>query len=318
MMNILVVVEDNRGSMHRMSKEAIAGAQKIGGNITALVIGANADAIADQLSVIALENTLVVKHELVSSYNSDGYTEVVKQVIQSINPSLIIIGHTYQTRDFMPRVSARLDIPFIPDIIGLEQDIYTKQVLNSKLNSSVSSLSDMKILSFQSACFSAEDMLTGSSSSQNFDVDLDPSMVRSSSEEPFQESAAEVDLESAELIVSVGRGIEKEDNIPIAFTLAEVLGAEVSASRPVIDSGWLPSFRQIGSSGQNVSPKLYFAMGISGAIQHVVGMKGSKNIIAVNKDPDAPIFEIADYAVVGDLLEIVPKLIEALKTEKDL
>ena len=318
MMNILVVVEDNRGSMHRMSKEAIAGAQKIGGNITALVIGANADAIADQLSFIALENTLVVKHELVSSYNSDGYTEVVKQVIQSINPSIIIIGHTYQTRDFMPRVSARLDIPFIPDIIGLEQDAYTKQVLNSKLNSSVSSLSDMKILSFQSACFSAEDMLTGRNSSQNFDVDLDPSMVRSSSEEPFQESAAEVDLESAELIVSVGRGIEKEDNIPIAFTLAEVLGAEVSASRPVIDSGWLPSFRQIGSSGQNVSPKLYFAMGISGAIQHVVGMKGSKNIIAVNKDPDAPIFEIADYAVVGDLLEIVPKLIEALKTEKDL
>ena len=318
MMNILVVVEDNRGSMHRMSKEAIAGAQKIGGNITALVIGANADAIADQLSSIALENTLVVKHELVSSYNSDGYTEVVKQVIQSINPSIIIIGHTYQTRDFMPRVSARLDIPFIPDIIGLEQDIYTKQVLNSKLNSSVSSLSDMKILSFQSACFSAEDMLTGRSSSQNFDVDLDPSMVRSSSEEPFQESAAEVDLESAELIVSVGRGIEKEDNIPIAFTLAEGLGAEVSASRPVIDSGWLPSFRQIGSSGQNVSPKLYFAMGISGAIQHVVGMKGSKNIIAVNKDPDAPIFEIADYAVVGDLLEIVPKLVEALKTEKDL
>ena len=318
MMNILVVVEDNRGSMHRMSKEAIAGAQKIGGNITALVIGANTDAIADQLSAIALEKTLVVKHELVSSYNSDGYTEVVTQVIQSINPSIIIIGHTYQTRDFMPRVSARLDIPFIPDIIGLEQDIYTKQVLNSKLNSSVSSLSDMKILSFQSACFSAEDMLTGKSSSQNFDVDLGPSMIRSSSEEPFQESAAEVDLESAELIVSVGRGIEKEDNIPIAFTLAEVLGAEVSASRPVIDSGWLPSFRQIGSSGQNVSPKLYFAMGISGAIQHVVGMKGSKNIIAVNKDPDAPIFEIADYAVVGDLLEIVPKLIEALKTEKDL
>ena len=318
MMNILVVVEDNRGFMHRMSKEAIAGAQKIGGNITALVIGANADAIADQLSSIALENTLVVKHELVSSYNSDGYTEVVKQVIQSINPSIIIVGHTYQTRDFMPRVSARLDIPFIPDIIGLEQDAYTKQVLNSKLNSSVSSLSDMKILSFQSACFSAEDMLTGSSSSQNFDVDLDPSMVRSISEEPFQESAAEVDLESAELIVSVGRGIEKEDNIPIAFTLAEVLGAEVSASRPVIDSGWLPSFRQIGSSGQTVSPKLYFAMGISGAILHVVGMKGAKNIIAVNKDPDAPIFEIADYAVVGDLLEIVPKLIEALKTEKDL
>ncbi|SVA32921.1 uncharacterized protein METZ01_LOCUS85775 [marine metagenome] len=304
--------------MHRMSKEAIAGAQKIGGSITALVIGDNADTISNELSSIAIEKTLVVKHELVSSYNPDGYTEIVTQVIESTSPDMLVIGHTYQTRDFMPRVSARIDIPFIPDIIEVEQDIYTKQVLNSKLNSSVSSLSDMKILSFQSACFSAEDILTGRSSSQNFDVDLDPSIVRSISEEPFQESAAEVDLESAELIVSVGRGIEKEDNIPIAFTLAEVLGAEVSASRPVIDSGWLPSFRQIGSSGSAVSPKLYFSLGISGAIQHVVGMKGSKNIIAVNKDPDAPIFEIADYAVVGDLLEIVPKLIEALKTEKDL
>ena len=189
---------------------------------------------------------------------------------------------------------------------------YTKQVLNSKLNSSVSSSSNKKILSFQSACFSEEDMLPGSNSSQNFEADLDSSMIRSSSEEPFQESAAEVDLESAELIVSVGRGIEKEENIPIAFDLASAISAEVSASRPVVDAGWLPSFRQVGSSGSTVSPKLYFSLGISGAIQHVVGMKGSKNILAINKDPDAPIFEIADYAIVGDVLEIVPKLIEAL------
>ena len=149
MMDILVVIEDSRGLMHRMSKEAIAGAQKIGGNITALVIGDNADAISNELSSIALEKTLVVKHELVSSYNSDGYTEVIAQVIQSTEPDMVVIGHTYQTRDFMPRVSARLDIPFIPDIIYVEQDSYTKQVLNSKLNSSVSSSSNKKILSFQ-------------------------------------------------------------------------------------------------------------------------------------------------------------------------
>jgi len=311
-MDILVVIEDNRGLMHRMSKEAIAGALKIGGNITALVIGDNADAISNELSSIALEKTLVVKHELVSSYNSDGYTEVIAQVIQTVDPDMVVIGHTYQTRDFMPRVSARLDIPFIPDIIYVEQDSYTKQVLNSKLNSSVSSSSNKKILSFQSACFSEEDVLTGTSSSENFEIDLDSSVIRSTSEEPFQDSVAEVDLESAELIVSVGRGIQKEENIPIAFDLASAISAEVSASRPVVDAGWLPSFRQVGSSGSTVSPKLYFSLGISGAIQHVVGMKGSKNILAINKDPDAPIFEIADYAVVGDVLEIVPKLIEAL------
>ena len=251
-MDILVVIEDSRGLMHRMSKEAIAGAQKIGGSITALVIGDNSDAILNELSSIAIDETLVVKHELVSSYNSDGYTEVVAQVVQSTNPDIIVAGHTYQTRDFMPRVSARLDIPFIPDIIYVEQDSYTKQVLNSKLNSSVSSSSNKKILSFQSACFSEEDMLPGSNSSQNFEADLDSSMIRSSSEEPFQESAAEVDLESAELIVSVGRGIEKEENIPIAFDLASAISAEVSASRPVVDAGWLPSFRQVGSSGNTV------------------------------------------------------------------
>ncbi len=314
-MDILVIIEDSKGLMHRMSKEAIAGAQKIGGSITALVIGDNSDAILNELSSIAIDETLVVKHELVSSYNSDGYTEVVAQVVQSTNPDIIVAGHTYQTRDFMPRVSARLDIPFIPDIIYVEQDSYTKQVLNSKLNSSVSSSSNKKILSFQSACFSEEDMLPGSNSSQNFEADLDSSMIRSSSEEPFQESAAEVDLESAELIVSVGRGIEKEENIPLAFDLAEVLGAEVSASRPVVDSGWVDSFRQVGSSGCNVAPKLYFSLGISGAIQHVVGMKGAKNILAINKDKDAPIFEIADYAVIGDILEIIPKLTESLKNQ---
>ena len=169
------------------------------------------------------------------------------------------------------------------------------------------------ILSFQSAAFNDEEMITGSSTITTFDVELDVSSVRSTSEEPFQEAAGDVDLENAELLVSVGRGIEKEENVHLAFDLAEVIGAEVSASRPVVDSGWVDSFRQVGSSGHNVAPKLYFSLGVSGAIQHVVGMKGSKNIIAINKDPEAPIFELSDYAIVGDVLEIVPKLIEALK-----
>ena len=316
-MDILVVLEDNRGSLHRMSKEAIAGAQKMGGSISALAIGVNADTLAGELSGIDITEVITINHDLVSSYNADGYSDVVSQVIKSESPKTIVAGHSYQTRDFMPRVSAKLDIPFIPDIISMDDGI-VKQVLNAKLNALVTTSADQVILSFQSATFSEEAMVTGSCLTRSIEVNLDSSIVRSEAEDPFQEDAGDVDLESAELIVSIGRGIEKEENISMAFDLAKVLGAEVSASRPVVDSDWVESFRQVGSSGQTVAPKLYFSLGISGAIQHVVGMKGAKNILAINKDPDAPIFEIADYAVVGDLLDIIPKLIEALQTEKDL
>ena len=312
-MKSLVIIEHKNGVLHRMSREAISGAQKIGGDITALVIGENAESVSSELSNFQIEKTFIVNHELVPSYNVDGYKEIIKQVVDSISPNIIITGHTYQARDFMPRVSAALDIPFIPDIVELENNIYIKQVLNSKLNASISSSSERVLISFQSASYSEEDIIKGSSRSESFDVDLDSSFIKSKSDDPFQESASEVDLESAELIVSVGRGIEKEENKSIAFDLAKVIGAEVSASRPVVDAGWLPSSRQVGSSGSTISPKLYLSLGVSGAIQHVVGMKGSKNILAINKDPDAPIFEIADYAVVGDLLEIVPKLITALQ-----
>ena len=316
-MDILIVLEDNRGSLHRMSKEAIAGAQKMGGSISALAIGVNADAMAGELSGVDITEVITINHDLVSSYNADGYSDVVSQVIKSESPKTIVAGHSYQTRDFMPRVSAKLDIPFIPDIISMDDGI-VKQVLNAKLNALVTTSADQVILSFQSATFSEEAMVTGSCLTRSIEVNLDSSIIRSEAEDPFQEDAGDVDLESAELIVSIGRGIEKEENISMAFDLAKVLGAEVSASRPVVDSDWVESFRQVGSSGQTVAPKLYFSLGISGAIQHVVGMKGSKNILAINKDPDAPIFEIADYAVVGDLLDIIPKLIEALQTEKDL
>ena len=312
-MKSLVIIEHKNGVLHRMSREAISGAQKIGGEISALVIGKNSESVVSELSNFQIEKTVIVDHELVPSYNVDGYKEIIKQVVDSISPNIIITGHTYQARDFMPRVSATLDIPFIPDIVEIENSIYIKQVLNSKLNASISSSSDRVLISFQSASYSEEDIIKGSSRSESFDVDLDSSSIKSQSDDPFQESASEVDLESAELIVSVGRGIEKEENKSIAFDLAKVIGAEVSASRPVVDAGWLPSSRQVGSSGSTISPKLYLSLGVSGAIQHVVGMKGSKNILAINKDPDAPIFEIADYAVVGDLLEIVPKLITALQ-----
>ena len=310
-MKILVVLEDNQGTIHRMSKEAIVGAQKIGDSVIALAIGANSQSLVSEISDIDLDEVITVNHELVSNYNADGYAEVVKQVIDTENPKMIVSGHSYQTRDFMPRVSAKLNIPFIPDIISMDNG-FIKQILNAKLNATCSSKSEQIILSFQSSAFNSEDIRLGSCSSRIFDANLSPEHIRSESEDPFQETVGDVDLENAELLVSIGRGIEKEENVQLVYELAKVMGAEISASRPVVDSGWVESFRQVGSSGNSVAPKLYFAVGISGAIQHVVGMKGSKCILAINKDKDAPIFEIADYAVIGDVLEILPKLTEAL------
>lgn len=312
-MNILVIIEHKDGKMHRMSREAIVGAQKIGGQITALVIGKDHGEVVNELLNYEIEKTTVVDHDLIPAYNADGYKEIVKQVFDSIDPKFIVAGHTYQSRDFIPRISAALDIPMLADLIVVERDKYVKQVMNSKLNASITSNQDKAILTFQSASFSEEDIIKGSNSLEKFKVTLDPSLIKSKAENPFQETSSEVDLESADFIVSVGRGIEKEENKSIAFNLAQALGAEVSASRPVVDAGWLPSSRQVGSSGSTISPKLYFSLGVSGAIQHVVGMKGSKNILAINKDRDAPIFEISDYAVVGDVLEIVPKLVNKLK-----
>ena len=312
-MNILVIIEHKDGKMHRMSREAIVGAQKIGGQITALVIGKDHGEVVNELLNYEIEKTLVVDHDLIPAYNADGYKEIVKQVFDSIDPKFIVAGHTYQSRDFIPRISAALDIPMLADLIVVERDKYVKQVMNSKLNASITSNQDKVILTFQSASFSEEDIIKGSNSLEKFKVTLDPSLIKSKAENPFQETSSEVDLESADFIVSVGRGIEKEENKSIGFNLAQALGAEVSASRPVVDAGWLPSSRQVGSSGSTISPKLYFSLGVSGAIQHVVGMKGSKNILAINKDRDAPIFEISDYAVVGDVLEIVPKLVKKLE-----
>ena len=323
-MDILVVLEENRGILHRMSREAIAGAQKLASkmnlSVSALAIGENADTLANEVANTNIQEILVVKNDLVASYNADGYAETVKQIIGQESPKIIIVGHTYQTRDYFPRVSAKLDIPFIPDIIGVQpgdDPVFNKSVFNAKLAADLTAETEQVLISFQSAAYSEDEIESGKPLTREISINLDSAVIRSESEQPFQDEAGEIDLESAEIIVSVGRGIEKEENLPIAFDFAKAVGGEIASSRPVVDSGWLPLFRQIGSSGQNVSPKLYFALGISGAIQHVVGMKGSKNIIAVNKDSSAPIFEIADYAVVGDLLEIIPKLTLALQAEKD-
>ena len=325
-MDILIVLEESNGQIHRMGLESIAAGQRLsdemGLTTCALVMGGNADGLADQASAYQLGEVLKVNDALLESYSADGYSEAVKQIIDQENPTYVLFGHTYQVRDYVPRLSAKMNKPFLVDNIAIRvengQPIFTKQMFNAKLSADVEANgSGPFLVSFQSAAFSMDAAATGSASIRESTVQLDTAMIRTKSEPPFQEEAGGVDLTSADIIVSIGRGIGKEENIPLAVELSKALGGELAASRPVVDSGWLPSAHQIGSSGQSVSPKLYLALGISGAIQHVVGMKGSKNIVTINKDPDAPIFEISDYGVVGDILEIIPKLTEAIQALKN-
>jgi len=324
-MDILIVLEESNGQIHRMGLESIAAGQRLsdemGLTAGALVLGGNADGLADQASKYQLGEVLKVNDALLEAYSADGYSEAVKQIIDQENPTYMLFGHTYQVRDYVPRLSAKLNKPFLVDNIAIRvedgQPIFTKQMFNAKLSADVEANgSGPFLVSFQSAAFSMDAVAAGSTSIRKSTVQLDTAMIRTKSEPPFQEEAGGVDLTSADIIVSIGRGIGKEENIPLAVELSKALGGELAASRPVVDSGWLPSAHQIGSSGQSVSPKLYLALGISGAIQHVVGMKGSKNIVTINKDPDAPIFESSDYGVVADIREIIPKLTEAIQALK--
>ena len=321
-MNILVTLEDNNGAIHRMSLEAIVAAQRISSElnakITALAMGKNADKLALEASKYDLDEVLEINSSSLDSYSSDGYATAVEQIVSENNYSYVFFGHTYQVRDYVPKISAKLMRPFLADNVKMtisnNSIEFSKQAFNAKLFADIeTSDNGLYLVSFQSASFSSDDLKSGSTEVKKIDITIDETQIKNTYEEPFQESAGGVDLTSADIIVSVGRGIGDADNIPIVKELTEVLGGELSSSRPVVDAGWLSSDHQVGSSGQSVSPKLYFALGISGAIQHVVGMKGSKNIVAINKDPEAPIFEIANYGIVGDIFEIVPKLIESLK-----
>ena len=321
-MNILVVLEDNNGAIHRMSLEAIVAAQKISSKlkskITVLAMGRNAEVLALEASKYDLDEVLKINSSSLNSYSSDGYAIAIEQIILENDFRYVFFGHTYQVRDYVPKVSAKLMRPFLADNIkmGITSDSieFTKQTFNAKLLADIqTSDSGLYLVSFQSASFYSDDLKPGSSDIKKIDITIDETQIKNTYEKPFQESAGGVDLTSADIIVSVGRGIGEVDNISIAKDLALALGGQLSSSRPVVDAGWLSPDHQVGSSGQSVSPKLYLALGISGAIQHVVGMKGSKNIVAINKDPEAPIFEIANYGIVGDIFEIVPKLIESLK-----
>ena len=325
--SILVVIEQREGKLNRVSWETLTAGQAIsaetGWPLEAAVVGSGVAGFAGEVAAKKVAKVYAIESAKLEPYTPDAFAAALKQFIASKQPKLVLMPHTYQVRDFIPKLATAMGRSVISDCIGYKKDgaklLFTRQMFQGKLAADVSFAGDAPwFVTFQNGAFRGDKVEAGASAApiETVNVEIAENVVRNKPQEVFKEAKQAVDLTQAEIIVSVGRGIKEQKNLEMVKQLAEALGGEVAASRPICDSGWLPMDRQIGSSGQTVAPKVYLALGISGAIQHIVGMKGSRTIIAINKDSEAPIFEIADYAVVGNLFDIVPPLIEEVKKAK--
>ncbi len=327
-MNVLLITEQREGKWNKASFETLLAAQQIAsetqGKLAGAVIGQGVRGLGDELAGTQLDEVLLVEHELLAAYTPDGFTLALNQVIAQTRPDLVLLPHTYQVRDYAPKLAASLEKGMIADCIGYRNDsgklVFVRQMFQGRTAADVTFQGAPPwFASFQAGAFRADLVAmqtSGKAPVRAVKVELRPEQIRTKPLELFREAKQAVDLTQAPIIVAIGRGIKAPENIPLAEKLAKLLGGELAASRPICDEGWLPMERQVGSSGQTVAPKLYLALGISGAIQHVVGMKGARTIVAINKDQRAPIFEVADYGIVGDIFEIIPALTEALEKAK--
>jgi electron transfer flavoprotein alpha subunit len=324
-MSILVVMEQRGGVWNRMSFETLAAAQQLAGELnttaSAAVLGQGIEALAGELAGKQLDKIYRVEHELLKEYTPDAYTLALRQLLAQVSPEYVLLPHTYQVRDFLPKLATALGTVAVSDVVAHRVEalavVMVRQLFQGKVNSDVRFTGAAPhFASIQAGAYRADQTVEGTAAVEQFTPAITADDVRTRPLERFRESARAVDLSAAEVIVAVGRGIKDADNVALIRELAGVIGAELAASRPICDAGWLPMERQVGSSGQTVNPRMYMAIGISGAIQHLVGMKGSRIIVAINKDPNAPIFEVADYGIVGDLFQVVPELIAAFKQAK--
>ena len=323
---ILVVAEKGGGKLNRASFEAIAAAQQLvaadaaAGPITVAIAGHDLGGITGELAAADVKSVLAADADALASYTPDAFIQAMRQIIEQSGPQYVFFPHTYQTRDYVPALAAALDRALVTDVIGIKQvggaPAFARPMFQGKLTADVAPQGTTPhFITIQIGAFRADQMQRGSSAAPvtAIAVAIDAAAIRQQPEPAFQEAKAAVDLSQAERIVAVGRGIKTAENLPVAEKLAKAFGAELAASRPICDNGWLPMERQIGSSGQTVAPKLYVALGISGAIQHLVGMKGARTIVAINKDAEAPIFEVADYGIQGDIFEVAPALVAELE-----
>ncbi len=323
---ILVLVEQQQSKLNRVSLETIAAAQSIakdtGWQVEIAVLGNGIGPIAEELAGKKAAKVYAIESPQLASYTSDATVHVLKEFLASKQPKLVLMPHTYQVRDFAPRLALALGKTVIPDAIGYKYEngklLFTRQMFQGKFAADVSFSDDgpLWMATFQNAAFRGDMVETGTTPIETLQVTVPDGVIRVHPHEVFKEAKQAVDLSQSETIVAVGRGIKEQKNLAMAEELAKLLGGDIAASRPICDAGWLPLDRQIGSSGQTIAPKLYIALGISGAIQHIVGMKGSRIIVAINKDAEAPIFEIADIGVVANLFDVVPPLIEEIKKAK--
>ncbi len=325
--SILVVVEQREGKLNRVSLETVRAAQLIGAEtkweIEAAVVGSGIAGVAGEIAATAVKKVYALENATLSAYTPDGFVQALRGFLEEKKPKLVLMPHTYQVRDFVPQLATSMGRTMVSDCIGFRNEggrlVFTRQMFQGKFAADIALESEAPwFVTFQAGAFRGDQVQAGSAPApiETVQVNVDASKIRTKPEAPFKEAKAAVDLTQAEIIVAVGRGIKEQKNIDLAKQLAEALGGDLAASRPICDSGWLPMDRQIGSSGQTVAPKLYLALGISGAIQHIVGMKGSRSIVAVNKDAEAPIFEIADFGLVANLFDVVPPLIEEIKKAK--
>jgi electron transfer flavoprotein alpha subunit len=310
---ILVVAEHRDGKLNRATLETIAAAQSAGGPIKVAVLGAGVEAVGGEVGAADVAEVIAVDDPALKDYTADGFVLALEALITAEKPERVFLPHTYQTRDFAPALAARIQRPLVTDCVAVKDGGYVRPMFQGKLQADIT-VDGPHLATFQIGAYRADAMKAGTAPAavRQAPVAIDASRIRQKPEAPFKEAKQAVDLSQAERIVSVGRGIKSQENLQLAQQLAQAMGAEIAASRPICDAGWLPMDRQIGSSGQTVAPRLYVALGISGAIQHLVGMKGARTIVAINKDPEAPIFEIADYGIAGDLFEVVPAMIAEL------
>jgi electron transfer flavoprotein alpha subunit len=324
---ILVIVEQREGKLNRASFETVMAGQAIGREtgwpLEAAVAGLGVGDIAKEVAGKKVAKVYDIESAELAKYTPDAFVAALKPFIEAKKPKLVLMPHTYQVRDFAPKLATAMGRALVSDCTGYKKDgdklLFVRQMFQGKFAADVAFSGEPPyFVTFQAGAFRGDQVEAGASPApiEAIQADIPGSALRNKPGDVFKEAKQAVDLTQAEVIVSVGRGIKEEKNIALAKQLAEALGGEIAASRPICDAGWLPMDRQIGSSGQTVAPKLYVALGISGAIQHIVGMKGSRTIVAINKDSEAPIFEVADIGIVGNLFEVVPPLVEEIKKAK--
>ena len=321
---IIVFIEHRDGVLNKTSFEAVAAAQNLGSSlqmpVSAVVLGKDS-AMAQEITAYNVGKIISAENEKLAEYTPDAYADAMENVIRALDPQFVIMPHTYLVRDFAPKLAARFGKSVVSDCLRADASesgvTFSRRIFLGKIDADVVTSGEAPVFAtFQSGAYRGDQAEKGDGA-QVESMPIEVGEVRMKPEPPFQEVKQAVDLSKAEVIVAIGRGIKSQENIALAEQLAAALGGDLAASRPICDAGWLPIDRQIGSSGQTVAPKLYVALGISGAIQHLVGMKNSTTIVAVNKDPEAPIFDIADYGIVGDIFEVIPVLTEEVKKLKN-